>query len=171
MALQAVHSGVVTAWLQPQFLDFDVEVEVGLPTTPPPPAVSGPSPTPPPGDAIPQMALADLLKHEDVVGNPVAAISPSSPLNEVVDIALDDAAPPVDPLTPELPSPGVANDVVAQTSPPDTPADNFSPPALLIDCDPRPPRPRCCWPGTRHRQKMLPHCPSASTGYDRSGCC
>jgi len=33
-APQAVRSGVVTAWLQPQFSDLDVEVEVGPPTTP-----------------------------------------------------------------------------------------------------------------------------------------
>jgi len=111
-----------------------VEAEVGLPTTPLPPAVPGPSPTPPPGDAIPQMASADLLRREDVVGSPVAAMSPS--LNEVADIALDDTAPPVDPPTPELPSPGVANDVVSQPLPPVAPADNFSPPALLTGRDP-----------------------------------
>ena len=42
IALQVVRFGVVTAWLQPQSLDFDAGVGVGLPTTPLPPAVPGP---------------------------------------------------------------------------------------------------------------------------------
>ena len=62
MAPQAVRLGVVTAWLQPQFPDLDVEADAGPPTTPTPPAVPGPSPTPPSGDAIQQMALADLVE-------------------------------------------------------------------------------------------------------------
>jgi len=90
---QAVRSGIVTAWLQPQFLAFDVGEGVGLPATPLPHATPGQSPTPPPGDATPQMVLADPLKCEDVVDGTEATSSPSLALNAMASIALDDTAP------------------------------------------------------------------------------
>ena len=58
---------MVTAWLQPQFLAFDVGAGVDIMANSPSLAASGPPPSPPPGDAIPQMVLADPLKREDVV--------------------------------------------------------------------------------------------------------
>jgi len=64
---QAIRSSIVCAWLQPQFLASDAGEGVGLPAIPLPPAAAGPSPTPPPGDAIPQMAMADPLQCEGVV--------------------------------------------------------------------------------------------------------
>jgi len=49
------------------------------------------------------------------VGSPDATMSPSLSLNEVIDIALDDTVPSVDPPTPVLSTPGVADHDVAQT--------------------------------------------------------
>jgi len=59
------------------------------------------------------MVLADPLKREDVAGSLEATVSPSSALNAMVGIALDDTAPPVGPPTPDLPALGVANSAVA----------------------------------------------------------
>jgi len=102
VTLQAVRSGIVTAWLQPQFLAFDAGEGVGIPATPLLPAVAGQSPTPSPGVAIPQMALADPLKREDVVDRMETASRPSLALNAMASIALDEDAPPVSPPAPEL---------------------------------------------------------------------
>ena len=139
MAPQAVCSGVVTAWLQPQFLDLDVEAEVGLPTIPPPPAVPGPSPTPPPGDAIPQMALADLLEHEDVVGNLEVTRSPSLDMTGMAVVDTVDTASPSGPPPLEPAGPGGAH---IAPSPPVSPVALVGCLSLRVhrhDCDP--PRP------------------------------
>jgi len=111
MAPQATRSGVVTAWRQSRLLDFDVEVVIDTPSTPPPPS----------GDAIPPMALADLLRREDMVGSPVVAMSPPSALHAMVGIAWDDTAPPVDPPVSELPTPGVADGGASSPLSPATP--------------------------------------------------
>ena len=140
MTPQEVRSGVVTAWLQPQFLDFDAGAGAGLPATPPPPAVPGPSPTPPLGDAIPQMVLADPLKHEDVVGCIEATASPSLALNEMASIALDDTDPPVGPPSPSFH--GDADGAVALTVSLAAMDDRYRLPAPLRDGD----SPATQWP-------------------------
>jgi len=75
-ASQAVRSGVVTAWLPPQFPVLGVEAEVGPPTTPPPPAVPGPSPPSPPEEAALQMALSDFVEPEVDAVDPAATTEP-----------------------------------------------------------------------------------------------
>jgi len=111
MAPQAMRSGVVTAWLQPKFLDLDFEAEVGLPTTPPLPAVPGPSSTPPPGDAILQMALADPVEHGNDATLPAATPSPPPTVSEAAAAISEDTTPPVglsSPRPPDLGCAGVA---------------------------------------------------------------
>jgi len=82
------------------------------------------------------MVLADPLKCEDVVDSIDVTSSPSLALNAMASIALDDSAPPVGPLTPELPAPGDAIGEVTLTVSPVTMDDRYFLPAPLRDCDP-----------------------------------
>jgi len=81
------------------------------------------------------MVLADPLKSENVVGSIEATVSPSSALNAMAGIALDDTAPPVGPPTPDLPAFGVANGVVALPVSPVTTDDRFCLPPPLREGD------------------------------------
>ena len=133
---QAIRSGVVSTWLRPQFLPLDEGEGVGLPATPQPPAVAGRPPSPPPGDAIPQMALADLLKCEDVVDHTKATSSPSLALHALANIALDNVAPLAGPPTPKLPVPEDANTGVALPMSPLAMDANYRLPAPVRQPDP-----------------------------------
>jgi len=117
------------AWRQPCLLDYDVEVVFDNPSSPPPPTGPSPSHTPPPGDSIPPIVLADLFRREDIVGSPVAALSPPAALDGMGSVALVDSDPPVDPPAMEV----AASGVVAVGAPcppaPVVPADTHGLPA------------------------------------------
>jgi len=118
VAPQTTRSGVMTAWLPPQFPVLDVEAEAGLPTTPSPPAVPGPSASPPPGEAILQMALADPVEPGDDLEVFAATPEPPSTPLEATNAAPRAASPRAGPCDCRSPEWGSAN---VSPSPPVSP--------------------------------------------------